>query len=389
VLVSTFGGGSGVMCTDQCEREGLQVPLLREATQSELKPLVTPLSSVANPIDLTPGMMTVAKHRANVPAALARMADADETDAWLFLAAGFDRLAPELVDMFDAVRRRASKPILLTWQAMPEGTAALLASRGIFVFPEHARAARALRHLVRHADARRSRIRQIKERAPFAWDVAPGTRIVAEDGVAAIFERAGLPAARGRNARSAGEAARTAEDVGFPVAMKALSPAITHRAAAGLVALDVASPDAASAIERRFHARAAQMGVTLDGIWVQHMFEGQRELLVTAFRDREFGVIVGCGVGGGATELVDDVVFARAPIDADGAHDLIALMRTLQRSPQWLTARQHALAARFVAAFSTVAASAPWKRFTLEVNPLKLGDDAAAAVDGLLIIEED
>jgi acyl-CoA synthetase (NDP forming) len=118
------------------------------------------------------------------------------------------------------------------------------------------------------------------------------------------------PAAAARGCRATRHAIAT--DVGFPVAMKALSPAITHRAAAGLVALDVDSAEAAAAVEHRFHARAAGMGLVLDGVWVQHMFDGNRELLVTAFRDREFGVIVGCGVGGGATELVDDVVFARA-----------------------------------------------------------------------------
>ncbi len=115
---------------------------------------------MANPIDFTPGMMTVEKHRANVPATLARLAATDETDAWLFLAAGFDRLAPELVQMYDAVRTHAHKPMLLTWQAMPEGTAALLAERGIFVFPEHARAARALRHLVTYGESRKLRIRR-------------------------------------------------------------------------------------------------------------------------------------------------------------------------------------------------------------------------------------
>lgn len=383
VLVSTFGGGSGVMCTDQCERAGLTVPALRESTQAELRRLVTPLSSVANPIDLTPGMMTVPKHRANVPATLARLAATDETDAWLFLAAGFDRLAPELVLMVDEVRARANKPMLITWQAMPEGTPALLAQLGIFVFPEHARAARVLQHLVGFDRARKLRIRRVAPTSSFAWDVPPGTRVLPEDGVAAILEHAQLPVARGRVAR--GDAARVAADVGFPVAMKALSPKITHRAAAGLVALDVASEDAAASVERRFHARAAEMGVALDGIWVQHMFAGSRELLVTAFRDREFGVIVGCGVGGGATELVDDVVFARAPLDREGAFDLVAQMRT----QHWLSERQHALAADFVARFSELAAAAPWKRFTLEVNPLKLGTDGGAAVDGLLIIEEE
>jgi hypothetical protein len=140
-------------------------------------------------------------------------------------------------------------------------------------------------------------------------------------------------------------------------------------------------------VERRFRARAAELGVALDGVWVQHMFEGNRELLVTALRDREFGVIVGCGIGGGTTELVDDVVFARAPLDAGGAFDLIGQLRTLRRMPSYLTDVQRSLAAGFLARFSALVATAPWARFTLEVNPLKIGRDAVAAVDGLLIIE--
>jgi len=62
-------------------------------------------------------------------------------------------------------------------------------------------------------------------------------------------------------------------------------------------------------------------------------------------------------------------------------------LRTLHRMPAYLTPRQRELAADFLARFSGLVASAPWKRFTLEVNPLKLGADACAAVDGLLIIE--
>jgi acyl-CoA synthetase (NDP forming) len=56
-----------------------------------------------------------------------------------------------------------------------------------------------------------------------------------------------------------------------------------------------------------FQSRAA-----LEGVGVQHMFQGNVELLVTAFRHREFGVIVGCGMGVGMTEIIDDVAFARA-----------------------------------------------------------------------------
>ena len=391
VLVSSFGGGSGVVCTDQCERAGLRVPVLGEGTQAAMRALVTPFSSVANPIDFTPGMMTVAKHRANVPAALDTLASAPDVDAWVFLAAGFDRLAPQVVQMYDDTRRRAPKPMFLTWQAPPDGTLEALGERGIYTFSEHARAVRSLRHLVTYKAALGNRIRRIAPSAiPFAWHEHVGTedtpRVVSEDEVAALLVAAGLPVAQGKRA-ARGESARIAGEVGYPVAMKGLSPAITHRAAVGLVALDVDSADTAAAVEQRFHARAAELGAPLDGVWVQHMFAGNRELLVTAFRDREFGVIVGVGIGGGATELVDDVAFARAPIDPTGAFDLVGELRTLHRMPGYLTPRQRELAADFLARFSGLVASAPWKRFTLEVNPLKLGADACAAVDGLLIVE--
>jgi hypothetical protein len=45
-------------------------------------------------------------------------------------------------------------------------------------------------------------------------------------------------------------------------------------------------------------------------------------------------------------------------------------------------------AAAFVAAFSRLAASAPWRRFVLEVNPIRWGHDGVVAVDGLLVVDE-
>jgi len=97
--------------------------------------------------------------------------------------------------------------------------------------------------------------------------------------------------------------------------------AFTHRAAVDLVALNLATADAVAQTFAAFQARAQELGALLDGVLVQHMFEGNVELLVTAIRDQDFGVIVGCGMGGGTTEIID--VFSRAPIDPAGAGDLL------------------------------------------------------------------
>lgn len=392
VLLSSFGGGSGVICADQCGREGLAVPPLDAETRRKVTPLLTPISSAINPVDLTPGMMTNPSHRANLPEALKMLADAPGLDAWLFMAAGVGELAPQLVEMIERVRSHSKKPLCLAWQSPPEGVTESLAARSILAFEEPARAVRALGHLVRHASDLRHRIRQVPHyRVAFRWsdfvDSGAEGRVVPENVVARILEAAGLPVARGRFATTTEEAARAADEIGYPVAIKGISPAITHRAAAGLIALNVDTADSAAKADRAIRTRAAARGVTLDGTWVQHMFSGDKELLVTAFRDEEFGVMVGCGMGGGMTEIIDDLVLTRAPIDAEGALDLLARLRTVRRLPDVLSDLQRRQAAEFVARFSGLAATAPWRRFTLEVNPLQLGQDDLAAVDGLLHVE--
>jgi acetyltransferase len=388
VLISTFGGGSGVIATDQCAREGLVVPQLDAATREGLAPLLTPLASSMNPVDLTPGSMTNPVNREKLPRVLEMLAEVPGTDQYLCFASGFGGLAPAFADMFVEARRGAKRPVGLSWLAPPGGTVERLAAHGVMVFSEHARLIRTAGHLARYAADLGHRIHVVPAGAvPVDWRAfVRGDGVVTEDVVSRVLEAAGLPVARGRIARSAEEAAETAAEVGFKVAMKAISPAITHRAAAGLVALDVASGEAAAETFRAFEARAAGLGAALDGVWVQHMFQGSLELLVTALRDPEFGVIVGCGMGGGMTEVIDDVVFARAPIDADGAEDLLRRLRTVRRLPGLLSDGQARAVAAFVARFSALAASAPWREFTLEVNPLKVGADAVAAVDGLLIV---
>jgi acetyltransferase len=391
VLLSTFGGGNGVTCTDQCVREGLAVPQLDAETRRKLDPLLTPISSSLNPVDLTPAMITNPAYRAKLPQAYKLLADAPGLDSWLFMAAGVAELAPQLAEMLEQVRSEAARPVLVAWQSPPAGIPERLAARGIPVFEEPARAARALGHLVRHGRDLRHRIRRSQgAQQPFPWSdfvKGSGKQVVSEDVVARILEAAGLAVARGRLAATTEEAIRAAKEVGFPVALKAISAAVTHRAAVGLVALGLDTEDAIARRERALRERAAELGIVLDGIWVQHMFAGDRELLITAFRDREFGVVAGCGVGGGMTEVIDDAVFARAPLDDAAAYDLLGYLRTLRRLPGFLPDGQRRLAAGYLARFSALAATAPWERFTLEVNPLKLGQGGLAAVDGLLLIE--
>jgi len=389
VLLSTFGGGSGVLATDQCIREGLKVPTLDAETRAHLKPILSPLGSSMNPVDLTPGSMTNPQYRSALPAVLKTLVNAPDIDSYVFMSAGFGVLAPKLVAMFEELRANTDKPICLSWLSPPQGVTASLAERGVVVFDEHARAIRAAAHLVRYAVSRRHRIRHRPEIAkPFAWNDVIGVAagVISENVAARILEAAGLPIATGRLARTTEDAIRAAEEVGYPVALKAISAEITHRAAAGLVRLNVEDAGQVARTDRALRDSVAKRDVVLDGIWVQRMVSGALELLVTAFRDPQFGVMVGCGMGGGITEIIDDVVFARAPIGADGAFDLLGCLRTIDRLPELLPDTDRRRVSDFLARFSMLVATAPWESFTFEVNPVKIGTDEMAAVDALLVI---
>lgn len=185
VLLSTFGGGSGVTTTDQCAREGLTVPALSDRTRRRLTPLLPAISSTLNPIDLTPGTMSNPRHRANLNDAFNVLADDPDHDTWLFLAAGFGALAPELVNRVEALRQRSAQPLCLTWQSPPDGIAEYLAGSGIHAFEETARAVRASAQIVRYASDLDHRIRQVALAGPaFAWNefvyAAGGGRVVSE-----------------------------------------------------------------------------------------------------------------------------------------------------------------------------------------------------------------
>ena len=202
-----------------------------------------------------------------------------------------------------------------------------------------------------------------------------------------ILAAAGLPVAAARLATSVDQAVDAAGAVGFPVAMKGISAAVAHRAAAGLLALNLTNEKQVREAYDHLTARAASAGVTLDGIYVQHMEPGRLELLVSAFRDPVFGVMVVCGAGGNLAEILEDVTLERAPFDVARATEVLRRLRIVLGASHMDPTAEIEAAADFVARFSQLAVSAPWRSFVLEVNPIKWHADRAVAVDGLLVIE--
>jgi acyl-CoA synthetase (NDP forming) len=119
----------------------------------------------------------------------------------------------------------------------------------------------------------------------------------------------GFPVPRGELARDAGAAVAAAERIGFPVALKAQSAALSHKSDAGGVVLGIADAAGVAAGWAKLHGDVARArpGLVLDGVLVEAMAEKGLELILGARNDRDWGPALIVGLGGVWTEALGDV----------------------------------------------------------------------------------
>jgi acyl-CoA synthetase (NDP forming) len=390
VAAVTFGGGSGVLSADQCDRVGLQVRPLAAASRTALHEVVPPLASTRNPIDMTPQAYADPKWLQVFPQALDLIAADPTADSVFFQLGPMARGELELADIVGAFRARTEGAVIAAWPLASEAVRAHLLSLGLHAFPEYSRAVRVLGRLAAYAEARAdASAPAADERLEFDWSAhvpADATDlVVSEPACHRILAASGLAVAPGRLCANDSEAVAAASAVGYPVALKGISAEVTHRAAAGLLRLGLRNADDVASADRELRATAVAAGTPLDGVYVQGMMPSGLDLLVSAFRDPAFGVMLSVGAGGGLAELIDDVVIVPAPLDAAGAARALGRLRLFHAKPFASRAGAAAVAA-YVARFSRLAAGAPWRHFTFEVNPIRWSERSMTAVDGLLLI---
>lgn len=391
VALVTFGGGGGVLAADQCERRGLATPRLNTESRSKLIPLVPSIASVQNPIDLTPQVYADPQWLAKLPTALDTIAADPAIDSVLLqygpMAAGAEAIARMAKEFME----RSPIPVMLGWPLAPKAAAAWLAERNVNVFVEYDRALRVISDLF--ASTTGSGFGPPPPPSQIDWEAlvpcpVPGT-VLAEHEAYDVLRAAGLPVAPGRLVAQATDLQDVGEQVGWPVAIKGMSKKFTHKFAMGLVALGIGSPAEAAEAGAMIEARGQELGADLEGLFVQHMVDGGQEVLVSALRDPNFGVIVSCGAGGVLTEVIDDIVLRRAPFGPDVAGHMLSQLRVVRRAlNRGLVGPSLEPMIGFLVEFSRVAASAPWKSFVIEANPVKWRSDGVCAVDALIIIEK-
>jgi succinyl-CoA synthetase beta subunit len=134
----------------------------------------------------------------------------------------------------------------------------------------------------------------------------------------------GIHVTREKLSHSADEAVSASAGLGFPVVLKACSAELMHKSERGCIELNLRSErDVQEAYKRIIRS----VDLELEGVLVQEMVPGQRELVVGLTRDPQFGPCVMLGMGGMMTEVFQDTVFRMAPFDMTEAKDMTEELR--------------------------------------------------------------
>ena len=143
-----------------------------------------------------------------------------------------------------------------------------------------------------------------------------------------ILSSSGIPVARGDLATSQQEAITMANRVGFPVAMKIVSPQIIHKTDAGCVRLNVAEKDLPKHYDGILaNAKAYDSEARLEGVLIQEMSDQGVEVIIGTFVDPTFGQTIMFGLGGVFVEILKDVAFRLIPVDELDVHEMVEEIR--------------------------------------------------------------
>ncbi len=192
-----------------------------------------------------------------------------------------------------------------------------------------------------------------------------------------LLDLTGIPTVPWRMAGSLDKALEASEDLGFPVALKAVSPSLLHKSDKGGLALDVRDAESL----RNEWRRLQKVSDDIAGIVVQKMAPASRELVVGGKRDPSFGPVVLIGLGGIMVEVIKDVSMRLAPIDTEAAMEMLGELsgkRILGRFRGMREANLEA-AARILVQVSLLMHHFPQIR-EMDLNPVSLDDEGRGAL---------
>jgi acetyl coenzyme A synthetase (ADP forming)-like protein len=339
--IVTNAGGPGILAVDACEAAGLRVVEFAPEVQTTLRAFLPSTASVGNPID-----MVASAGPDEYRQAIEVVLSASDIDALIVVFTPIDQaksaaiLAGIRAGIASArAQGVTNKPVVACLMSEQRDDLPLRVWNEIiptYAFPENA--ARALGKAAAYATWRNQPgglfwtfddIHVDEARTICRNAIARGDSWLNDHDIWSVLTAFGLPVAVHRLARSADEAVAVASIIGFPVAAKLASTAVTHKTELGAVRLNLTSAEEVRAAFTEIEQRAIRaVGAgAIDGVLIQPMICGGIETLVGITHDSLFGPLVAFGMGGINVEVLGDVRFRVAPLTDQDADDVMHEIR--------------------------------------------------------------
>jgi len=350
VAVLTNGGGPGIMTADACADRGLELHTLSDESVSKLKSFLPSRASLANPVD-----MTAEASPEDYSRALEILAHDDGIDIVIVIF-----IPPILVraeEVANAIRelapefRRRGKTLV----------ASFMGSRGAgieydskdggcipnFIFPEHTAVALAgaweySRWLRRPKGVvpELTGINKEKARAIVASALEQSsTRPLWLEAsfISELLNAYGIQVVVSKSVKAAEDAARAAEEIGFPVAVKLLSDKIIHKTEVGGVVLPCHS---AGEVKQAFNQiRESLEGLgrvdEMQGVTIQPVISEGIEVIVGLTQDPSFGPLIMFGMGGIYAEFLKDITFRIHPLTDVDVQEMVRSVKAHELFAGW------------------------------------------------------
>ena len=335
VLIITNAGGPGTMAADAVEHAGMTVAELDTNTAAALRGKLPAAASVGNPIDVL-GDAPPERYAEALKAAQ----DDASVDAIIVILTPQAMTKPAEAARAIAGAINGSKPVLASFMGGKDvlpGRQELTAA-GLPDYESPERAVAALKVMYEYAAWLRrpprivTRFRVNRRRAARIITRSQRNKILQMNEVKAkkVLDAYGFNVLPGRLVTSADEAVELSRRIGFPVAMKIVSPDIIHKSDMGGVKLNLAS---AQQIRDGFDLMMMRItqqvpNARIEGIYMEKMGEPGLEVILGMTRDPQFGPMLMFGLGGIFVEVMKDVTFHLAPITQDEALQMLKSTRS-------------------------------------------------------------
>jgi len=333
VAILTNAGGPGILATDCAERSNLPLADLSERTQKNLKAVLNPQASVANPVDV------IADASAEqYEAAADILLSAGEVDIlfviYLYIAGKNDI---EISKYLEEMRKKhPSKPIVavfMTTENYPTEIKQVLPTYSIPTFNFVDQAMHCVERLVERAkflSSLRTPTPMFKTSPAKVVDVLAhaqehGVKNLSTLQSLKIFSAYGLPLPQFGAATNLAEAKRLAKQIGYPVVLKISSITVTHKSDIGGVVTNIKTEEELTKKWQELTAKlkANNLLQSLDGIIVMQQIKGSNRELVAGIVERQGVHHMMFGLGGIFVEALSEITFRPCPLTIRDVDELI------------------------------------------------------------------